>query len=132
MATMVFVNFPVKDLTASTTFYESLGFKKNEDFSDHNASCMVWDESFNIMLLVHDLYQSFIEDKTIADAKSTSAALISFSMESAETVKMFGKLAKENGGHVYHVESDVPEELMYALEVQDLDGNTLEPVWMKM
>jgi hypothetical protein len=27
MSTMVFVNFPVKDVAASTAFYEKLGFK---------------------------------------------------------------------------------------------------------
>ena len=26
----------------------------------------------------------------------------------------------------------IPEEQMYGLEVQDLDGNSLEPVWMKI
>ncbi|MGH2335297.1 VOC family protein, partial [Enterococcus faecalis] len=26
----------------------------------------------------------------------------------------------------------IPEEQMYGLEVQDLDGNSLDPVWMKM
>ncbi|MGX6978196.1 VOC family protein [Vagococcus elongatus] len=132
MATMVFVNFPVNDLAASTTFYEKLGFKKNENFSDHNASCMVWDENFNIMLLVHDFYQSFIEERKVSDTQKTSGALIAFSLESAEAVKNFGELAKENGGHVYQVESGMPEEDGYGLEVQDLDGNTLEPMWMKM
>jgi len=26
----------------------------------------------------------------------------------------------------------IPEEEMYSLEVQDPDGNTLEPMWMKI
>ncbi|MGC3418108.1 glyoxalase, partial [Enterococcus faecalis] len=26
----------------------------------------------------------------------------------------------------------IPEVQMYGLEVHDLDGNSLEPVWMKM
>ncbi|TKK59008.1 glyoxalase, partial [Enterococcus faecalis] len=32
----------------------------------------------------------------------------------------------------YRVDMGIPEEQMYGLEVQDLDGNSLEPVWMKM
>lgn len=54
MSTMVFVNFPVKDLTVSTAFYEALGFKKNPMFSDKAASCMAWDDHFIVMLLSHE------------------------------------------------------------------------------
>ena len=43
MATMVFVNYPVKDVQASTEFYAKLGFKKNEEFSNERSSSMVWD-----------------------------------------------------------------------------------------
>jgi uncharacterized protein len=45
-------------------------------------------------------------------------------------VKDFGKLADENGGKSIHLDNGIPEEMMYGLEVQDPDGNCLEPVWM--
>ncbi|MDV4148375.1 glyoxalase, partial [Enterococcus faecalis] len=54
MGTMVFVNFPVADVQRSTAFYEKLGFKKNEEFSTEEASSMMWDDQFWIMLLNHD------------------------------------------------------------------------------
>lgn len=41
MSTMVFVNFPVKDVAIATDFYEKLGFKKNEEFSTEQTSSMV-------------------------------------------------------------------------------------------
>ncbi|MGF2145352.1 VOC family protein [Vagococcus fluvialis] len=130
MSTMVFVNFPVKDVKASTRFYEALGFSLNPDFSNEDTSCMVWDENFFIMLLAHEKYQFFTPNRTIADNKKTSSALIAFSMSSADEVKMFGEKAKDNGGYVYQIETGISEEYMYGLEVQDLDGNTLEPMWM--
>ncbi len=130
MSTMVFVNFPVKDIKASTRFYEALGFSLNPDFSNEDTSCMVWDENFFIMLLAHEKYQFFTPNRTIADNKKTSSALIAFSMSSADEVKMFGEKAKDNGGYVYQIETGISEEYMYGLEVQDLDGNTLEPMWM--
>ncbi|GGC79795.1 VOC family protein [Enterococcus wangshanyuanii] len=132
MATMVFVNFPVSDVKRATEFYEKLGFKKNEDFSNEETSSMVWDDNFWIMLLNHDFYSKFIKEKTIADARTTSGVLVSFSMESAEAVKKFGETAKANGGDFYKVDMGIPEDQMYGLEVQDLDGNTLEPTWMQM
>ncbi|MBO0420652.1 VOC family protein [Vagococcus fluvialis] len=130
MSTMVFVNFPVKDVKASTRFYEALGFSLNPDFSNEDTSCMVWDENFFIMLLAHEKYQFFTPNRTIADNKKTSSALIAFSMSSADEVKIFGEKAKDNGGYVYQIETGISEEYMYGLEVQDLDGNTLEPMWM--
>ncbi|HAP9686973.1 TPA: hypothetical protein IXH52_002298, partial [Enterococcus faecium] len=54
------------------------------------------------------------------------------SVENADEVKKFAQIAKENGGTFHEVDMGMPEEEMFSLEVQDLDGNTLEPVWMKM
>lgn len=129
---MVFVNFPVQDLERATSFYQKLGFKKNDAFSNDMASSMVWDEHFWIMLLKPEFYSKFIGDKKIADTKATSAALVSFSMPSVESVKEFGRIAKENGGNAYHLDQGIPEDQMYGLEVQDPDGNMLEPTWMRM
>lgn len=132
MNTMVFVNFPVADISKSVEFYSALGFKKNEEFSNESASSMVWDDTFWIMLLSHEFYKKFLKDKEIADTHKTSGALISMSLACAEEVKRFAETAKENGGSYHEVDLGIPEEEMFSLEVQDLDGNTLEPVWMKM
>lgn len=94
--------------------------------------CMVWDENFYIMLLSHERYQTFIGDKTIADTHKVSGALAAFTLPSADAVKAFGKLASQYGGQSLHLENDIPEDVMYGLEVQDPDGNCLEPVWMAM
>ncbi|WP_321388636.1 VOC family protein [uncultured Enterococcus sp.] len=130
MATMVFVNFPVTDVQRSTEFYQALGFVQNKDFSNEQTSSMVWDDNFWIMLLDYDFYKQFIKDKKIADTKTTSGVLTAFSMESADAVKKFAEIAKLNGGDYFHIDMGIPEEQMYGLEVQDPDGNTLEPTWM--
>ncbi|HEX3141718.1 MAG TPA: glyoxalase/bleomycin resistance/extradiol dioxygenase family protein, partial [Rhizobacter sp.] len=41
MATQIFVNLPVKDLPKSRTFFESLGYSFNPQFSDDKAACLV-------------------------------------------------------------------------------------------
>lgn len=132
MATMVFVNFPVSDLKRSTAFYEKLGFTQNKEFSTDEAVSMVWDDHFWIMLLNHEFYSRFIKDKTIADTQTTSSALIAFSMESADAVKKFAETAQANGGDFYKVDMGIPEDQMFGLEVEDPDGNILEPNWMAM
>lgn len=132
MSTMVFVNFPVSDVNRSAAFYEKLGFTKNNEFSNDEAVAMVWDDNFWIMLLNHEFYSRFLKDKTIADTQTTSSALISFSLDSADAVKKFAETAKTNGGDFYKVDMGMSEDQMFGLEVQDLDGNTLEPSWMAM
>lgn len=132
MSTMVFVNFPVSDINRSTAFYEKLGFTKNNEFSNDEAVAMVWDDHFWIMLLNHEFYSRFIKGKTIANTQTTSSSLISFSMDSADAVKKFAETAKANGGDFYKVDMGIPEDQMFGFEVQDPDGNTLEPSWMAM
>lgn len=132
MTTMVFVNFPVSDVNRSAAFYEKLGFTKNKEFSTDEAVSMVWDDHFWIMLLNHEFYSRFIKDKTIADTQTTSSSLIAFSMDSADAVKKFAETAKANGGDFYKVDMGIPEDQMFGLEVEDPDGNILEPNWMAM
>ncbi|MGM0175273.1 VOC family protein [Enterococcus sp. DIV0800] len=132
MATMVFVNYPVKDVQASTEFYEKLGFKKNEDFSNEQSSSMVWDDNFWIMLLEYDFYNLFLKGKKIADTRTQSGTLTAFSVESPAVVKKIAEAAKANGGSYHSVEMDMQEDQMFSLEVIDLDGNQFEPVWMNM
>ncbi|EZH65653.1 glyoxalase [Bacillaceae bacterium JMAK1] len=130
MMTRVFVNFPIRDLQKSTHFYEQLGFKKNELFSNEHSSAMMWNDHFWIMILTHDFYKQFLKNKTIADTQTTSGTLIAIEMESVEAVKQFAETAKEHGGDYYHLDHGIPEDQMYGLEVQDPDGNMLEPTWM--
>lgn len=57
---------------------------------------------------------------------------MAFSLESADAVKKFAETAKQNGGNYYKVEMGIPEDQMFGLEVQDPDGNMLEPTWMSI
>lgn len=132
MSTMVFVNFPVRDVQVSTEFYEKLGFKQNQEFSDEHASSLVWDDTFWIMVLDYSFYSQFLKNKEIADTKGQSGALTAFSVESADAVRKIAEAAKANGGDYFAVEMGMPEDQMFSLEVLDPDGNQFEPVWMKM
>lgn len=130
--TTVFANFPVTDLPRSIAFYEALGFQKNEEFSNEQASALVWDDTFWVMLLTTPFYEEFLSaGKVVADTKKVSGALVAFTVDSVEKVKELGRLAEQHGGRVRRLNRDIPEELMYELEIEDPDGNQLEPCWMK-
>lgn len=130
MSKQIFINLPVSNLTESTEFYKKLGFTLNPAFSNESGSCMVWSDEIIVMLLKHDFYKSFIAKKDIADTKRTSGVLLCLSMESKEAVERFADTAKQNGGDFYRLDSGAPADMMFGLEVQDLDGHTWEPMWM--
>lgn len=130
MSKQVFINFPVSDLVKATVFYEALGFTKNPAFSDDNASALQWSDDIVFMLLTQDFYQKFLKDKTIADTKATNAALIALSVDSREAVQQFAETAKANGGNYHLAQPNEGLDFMFGLEVQDPDGNVLEPFWM--
>src|SRR5215210_9216124 len=97
MSKLIFVNLPVSDLARATAFYEAIGAKKNEQFCDNTASCMVFSETIHAMLLTHDKFCQFTPKK-IADAKETSEVLICLSADSREAVDdMVGKAADAGG-----------------------------------
>lgn len=128
MPKMVFVNLPVRDLSAATRFYEAIGCVRNPQFSDANASCMVFSETITFMLLTRDYYATFTS-RPIADAHGTSAMMIALSQNSREAVDAIVAAAAGAGG-----KGDVREPrdmgFMYQRTFEDCDGNLFEPIWM--
>jgi uncharacterized protein len=128
MSKMIFVNLPVGDLARATAFYEAIGARKNEQFCDGTASCMVFSETIYAMLLTHDKFRQFTP-KQIADAKTTSEVLICLSADNREAVdEMVGK-AKAAGGTV----DPGPKQdygFMYGRSFEDPDGHIWEVMWM--
>lgn len=130
MSKQIYINLPVSDLARSTAFYEALGFTKSPTFSDEKASGMMWSDDIVVMLLSHDFYKRFIGDKQIADAATTSGALLALSLDSKEAVQQFADTAKANGGNYYAVDMGIESDMMFSYEVEDPDGHVWEPLWM--
>lgn len=130
MPKMIFVNLPVADLAAATRFYEAIGCTKNADFSDDNASSMMWSDEIIFMLLRRDYFSTFTS-KPIADAHKSVAVLLALSLDSREAVDAITETAAKAGG-----KADVrdPQDMgfMYGRAFEDLDGNVFEPTWMDM
>lgn len=128
MPKMIFLNLPVRDLAAATRFYEAIGFSRNPQFSNEQASCMVWSDEIYFMLLVPDFYATFTA-KPIADAHATSPHLIALSFGSRAEVDAIVAKASEAGGTG---DFRPPQELgfMYGRTFEDPDGNGFEPFWM--
>jgi predicted lactoylglutathione lyase len=127
MATKVFLNLPVKNLTASTEFFTQLGFTLNPQFSDDKASCLVISEHIFAMLLVEDYFKTFTK-KEISDAKKTTEVLIALDADSKAAVQEIITKAKALGGSIYADAQD--HGWMYQHGFADLDGHQWEVMYM--
>ncbi len=127
MATRVFINLPVKDLNKSVSFFTSLGYSFNPQFTDENASCMIISENIFAMLLVEKYFSTFTK-KPISDAKAATEVLIALDCASREEVQQMVDKAKNSGGTIYAEAQD--HGWMYQHSFADLDGHQWELVYM--
>ena len=128
MPKMIFINLPITDLAVSIAFYEALGATKNPKFSDPTGACMVLSESIHVMVLTHEKYRNFTA-RPIADAHSTSSALIALSVDSREEVNATIDRAVAAGGQADPNPAQ-DHGFMYGRSVQDPDGHVWEIFWM--
>jgi len=129
MSKMIFVNLPVMDLDASITFYKSIGFENNPQFTDDTAACMVWSEAINVMLLTHAKWRTFT-NRPIPPATS-SEVMLALSCDSREAVDAMNEAAAANGGTA---DINPAQELgfMYSRNLADPDGHVWEAMWMDL
>ncbi len=123
----IYVNIPVKDLKASVAFFTELGFEFDPRFSNEDATAMIIGDGNAVMLLNEEFFRTFTR-KPVADASSTTEAIISISADSREAVDEMVHKAFLAGGK----ESLEPLEMpgMYGWSFQDLDGHLWEVLYM--
>ena len=126
MSRMIYVNLPVKDLAAATRFYEAIGCRKNEQYSDHQASSMVWSDIITFQLMVTDYFGTFTPKK-LADAHATTEVLLALSRDTREEVDTMVETAGATGG-----KADIRERQdlgwLYTRAFEDPDGHVFEAI----
>jgi len=127
MSTQIFVNLPVKDLQKATDFYLGLGYSKNPEFSDDNATCVVVNEHIYVMLLVERYFSTFTKKK-ICDSATHTEAILALSADSKQDVDTLVNQAAASGAQPS--EESMDQGGMYSRSFQDLDGHHWEVFWM--
>ena len=128
MSKLIFINLPVTDLARATAFYEAVGARRNPQFSDDTAACVVFSETIHTMLLTHDKFRLFTP-KPVADATQTSEVLICISAGSRAEVDATVEKAGTAGGRM----DPGPKQdhgCMYGRSFEDPDGHIWEVMWM--
>ncbi|MET8654420.1 VOC family protein [Nocardia aurea] len=130
---MIFLNLPVADLTRSKNFYEALGWKVNQDFTDENAACIVVDDNICLMLLTKEFFPTFTK-RPIADTVAAIGAAYALSLSSAAEVDSITEAAV-GAGAIEEVNEDKRAQEaqvgMHGRTFIDPDGHQWEPFWMK-
>ena len=128
MKQRVFVNLPVRDLSASAAFYVALGGTVNPQFSDDQANAVMFSDAIGVMLMTHDRYRQFTQ-RPIGDARRESQALIALSVDSRDAVDAtVAKVVAAGGRADPNPAQD--HGFMYNRNVEDPDGYVWEVMWM--
>jgi predicted lactoylglutathione lyase len=127
MDQMIFVNLPVKDLGRSRAFYEALGFRINEQFSDDSGACVVISATIYVMLLTHAKYAQFTP-LPITDERKSSSHLLALSQPDRDAVDALVASALKAGGSEPRPAQDLG--FMYSRSIADPDDHVWEPFWM--
>ena len=127
MPTNIFVSLPVRDLTNSIRFYEALGFKRNPQFADETAACIVISDTIYVMLATPAKFK-MLTPKEIADTTKVCHVLLSLSCESRSAVDDLIAKALAAGGLMAHEPEDYG--FMYQHAFYDPDGHGWGLLWM--
>ena len=127
MTTKIFVNLPVTDLQKSISFYEGIGYKKNLQFSDETAACIVVTEDIYIMLLTHPKFKQFTP-RIVSDAFNYTEVINAMSVDSKDEVDALMDKILANGGSEIRDPQDYG--FMFSRAFGDPDGHIWELFWM--
>ena len=130
MPRMIFVNLPVRDLAASTAFYEALGGTVNPQFSDETTSSVMLSDTIVVMLLTHERYKGFTA-RPIGDPRAEGQAMYALNVDSREDVDVgIERLVTAKGRADPNPAQD--HGFMFSRSVEDPDGYVWELFWMDM
>ena len=127
MATAIFVNLPVSDVERSKAFFTALGYTINPQFSDENAAAVVFSDTIYAMLLSEARFKDFTP-KSVADARTSTEAILCLGAESRAEVDEIADAALANGGG--RVLDPQDHGFMYGRSFADPDGHIWEVMWM--
>jgi predicted lactoylglutathione lyase len=123
----LFVNLPVNDLQRSITFFETLGFAFNPQYTDATATCMLVGEDAYFMLLVKERFADFSK-RPMGDPRRETNALFALSVNSrAEVDEMVHKAVAAGGSHAVDPQD---HGFMYGWSFRDPEGYHWEVFWM--
>jgi hypothetical protein len=130
MPKTIYLSLPVKDLAVATRFYEAIGCRKNEQFSNEKTASMVWSDTITFHLLTREYFATYTP-KPVADPQGTCGVLLTLTRDSRGDVDAIAQAAAAAGGKA-DIRKHIDMGWLYNRAFEDPDGHVLEAVWMDM
>jgi predicted lactoylglutathione lyase len=112
----------------STAFYVALGGAVNAQFSDEQATSVMFSDAIGVMLMTHDRYRGFTK-RPIGDARRDSQALLALSVDERNAVDATLTRGVAAGGSADP--NPVQDHgFMFSRSIEDPNGYVWEIVWM--
>jgi predicted lactoylglutathione lyase len=127
MAPNIFVNMAVGDVARSRSFFEAIGWRVNEQFTDEQSVCVVISDTVYAMLHSRERFAGY-SHKTLVDASTTIETILAVTVASREEVDVVIERALAAGASSARLAED--HGIMYARSFHDLDGHLWEVLWM--
>ncbi|RWZ52565.1 hypothetical protein ELQ90_00985 [Labedella phragmitis] len=127
MSPNIFVNMAVGDVARSRSFFEAIGWRVNEQFTDEQSVCLVISDTVYAMLHARERFAGY-SHKTLADASTTIETILAVTVPSREEVDLVVERALSAGASSARLAED--HGFMYARGFHDLDGHLWEVLWM--
>ena len=121
MATMTFVNLPVKDLGKATEFFSKIGFTFDPQFTDETATRMIISDDTSVMLCAEPTFEGFVSPQGIADTSQAREVIVGLSAVSRDQVDELTDKALAAGAQALGEPDD--QGYMYMRGFLDLDGH---------
>lgn len=126
----IWLDFPVKDLEKSKTFFKAIGFRENTACKDPNyGSFFIGDDNFVMMLSSHEQFSKYSLNE-IPDPGKANEVLLSLGAGSREEVDEILKKVTTAGGKIYSEPAEW-EGWMYGFGFEDLDGHRWNVLYME-
>ena len=124
---MIFLNLPVRDLAAATSFHEALGFRLHQPDSDEGTASLVVDESIVVRLLTRDRFAELVPGG-VGEPASGTTVLPSLTAGSRAEVDDLVARALDGGGGRRLPAREGPSD--YSGSFRDPDGHAWEIRWI--
>ncbi len=128
MNRMIFINLPVADVRASTSFYTGLGFNLNPEFCDGSTACVVVSDTIVVMALQRDRFADFVAGP-VGDPAAATTVINCLSARSREEVDLLVQRALSHGGRPWL--DKMEDGPMYGHSFADPDGHVWEVLHME-
>jgi len=116
----IFIVLPAADPSNSMAFFKALGFDHKPEFTGETASCIVINDTINVMFVEPSKFTS-LTPKSICDTKTSTEVLLTLSCASREEVDGLVAKALVAGGSVHGEPDDYG--FMYQHGFSDSDGH---------